>query len=253
MHRRHFLSLSMLLPATGVAGIRDWFQPSSGNESQAAALREMLSQGSVQAVNLLGRPDGYFANPRVRIPMPENLQRIERSLRLLGQGSLADEFVLSLNRAAETAAPEAKVVFLDVVRGLSLRDAVDIVRGPEDAATRYLRSHAETTLTSRFQPIVAHATEQVGVTARYKKLTRRAAFAGGVLDLSRLDLDSYVTKHALDGLFLLIGDEEQRIRADGQRRGNSDRARTGIERCAAGCARSRHVQVAVLRDRHRAG
>ncbi len=214
MDRRLFLALSLLLPVTGVAGIRDWFQPASGSESQAAALRELLSQGSVQAVTLLGRTDGYFANPRVRIPLPENLQRIERSLRRLGQGGLVDEFVLSLNRAAETAAPEAKAVFLDVVRGLSLRDAVDIVRGPDDAATRYLRSHADTTLTSRFLPIVAHATEQVGVTARYKKLTRRAAFAGGALDLTGLDLDNYVTQRALDGLFILIADEEQRIRRD---------------------------------------
>jgi hypothetical protein len=214
MDRRLFLSLSMLLPVTGTAGMRDWFQPASGNESQAAALRELLSQGSVQAVTSLGRTDGYFANPRVRIPMPENLRRIERALRRLGQGETADEFVLSLNRAAETAAPEAKAVFLEVVRGLTLRDAVDIVRGPDDAATRYLRRTAGATLTSRFLPIVARATEQVGVTARYKKLTRRAAFAGGAIDLSALDLDNYVTQRALDGLFLLIADEEQRIRRD---------------------------------------
>jgi hypothetical protein len=214
MDRRLFLSLSMLLPVTGTAGMRDWFQPASGNETQAAALRELLSQGSVQAVTSLGRTDGYFANPRVRIPMPENLRRIERALRRLGQGETADEFVLSLNRAAEAAAPEAKAVFLEVVRGLTLRDAVDIVRGPDDAATRYLRRTAGATLTSRFLPIVARATEQVGVTARYKKLTRRAAFAGGAIDLSALDLDNYVAQRALDGLFLLIADEEQRIRRD---------------------------------------
>lgn len=214
MDRRVFLTLSLLLPSVGVAGIRDWFAPVSGDESQATALRELLSQGSVQAVALLGRPDGYFANPRVRIPLPENLQRIERTLRRLGQGGLADEFVLSMNRAAESAAPEAKAVFLDVVRGLSLRDAVDIVRGPDDAATRYLRIHADATLTSRFRPIVARATEQVGVTARYKKLTRRTSFVGDALDLSRFDLDNYVTQRALDGLFVLIADEEQRIRHD---------------------------------------
>jgi hypothetical protein len=135
-------------------------------------------------------------------------------MRRLGQGEMVDDFVLSLNRAAEAAAPEAKAVFLDVVRGLSLRDAVDIVRGPDDAATRYLRQHADSTLTSRFLPIVAHATEQVGVTARYKKLTRRTALLGGSFDLSGIDLDNYVTRRALDGLFLLIADEEQRIRRD---------------------------------------
>ncbi len=214
MDRRLFLTLSLLLPSVGVAGIRDWLAPVSGDESQATALRELLSQGSIQAVALLGRPDGYFANPRVHIPLPENLQRIEHTLRRLGQGGLADEFVLSMNRAAESAAPEAKAVFLEVVRGLSLRDAVDIVRGPDDAATRYLRIHADATLTNRFRPIVARATEQVGVTARYKKLTRRATFAGGALDLSRFDLDNYVTQRALDGLFVLIADEEQRIRHD---------------------------------------
>lgn len=214
MDRRRFLSFGMLLPASATAGMRDWLQPASGNESQAAALRELLSQGSVHAVTSLGRTDGYFANPRVRIPMPENLQRVERTLRRLGQGATADEFVLSLNRAAESAAPEAKAVFLQVVRGLSLRDAVDIVRGPDDAATRYLRRNAGATLTSRFLPIVARATEQAGVTARYKKLTRRAAFAAGAIDLSALDLDNYVTQRALDGLFLLIADEELRIRRD---------------------------------------
>jgi hypothetical protein len=217
MKRRLFLALSLSLPVVTAAGLRDWFAPASpaaGSESQAEALRDLLSQGSVRAVALLGRTDGYFANPRVRIPLPENLQRIERSLRSLGQGGLADEFVLSMNRAAESAAPEAKAVFLDVVRGLTLRDTVDIVQGPDDAATRYLRRQADSTLTSRFRPIVARATEQVGVTSRYKKLTRRAAFAGGVLDLSRFDLDSYVTQRALDGLYLFIADEEQRIRRD---------------------------------------
>lgn len=214
MDRRLFLTLGLLLPNMGIAGLRDWFAPAAGDESQAKALRELLSQGSVQAVALLGKPDGYFANPRVRIPLPENLQRIEHTLRRLGQGGLADEFVLSMNRAAESAAPEAKAVFLEVVRGLTLRDTVAIVRGPDDAATRYLREHADAALVSRFRPIVARATEQVGVTARYKKLTRRASFVGGALDLSRFDLDNYVTQRALDGLFVLIADEEQRIRHD---------------------------------------
>lgn len=203
----------MFPPAARAGGLGDWLSPAPGAATQADALRQALSQGTTQAVASLGRVDGYFANPRVRIPLPDHLRRVERGLRAVGQGPAVDEFSLSLNRAAETAAPEAKTVFLDVVRGLTIQDAVGIVRGPDDAATRYLRGRAGPALHTRFAPIVARATDQVGVTARYKKLMRKASLAGA-LDLSGFDLDSFVTTRALDGLFLLIGDEEKRIRRD---------------------------------------
>jgi hypothetical protein len=180
----------------------------------AAGLKQALEHGTQQAVASLGRENGYFGNPRARIPLPENLVRLEKNLRKFGQGKVADEFTLSLNRAAEAAAPEAKAIFLQVIRKMSVKDAIGIVRGPDDAATRYFRQNSEDTLKSRFRPIVAAATDKVGVTNRYKRLLRDAGPVAQFVDVRSLDIDDYVTRKALDGLFVMVADEEKRIRQD---------------------------------------
>jgi hypothetical protein len=179
---------------------------------QAQAVRQALAQSADTAVNRLGRADGYWANPQVRIPLPEELRRVEKALRRYGLERYADEFAESLNRAAEAAVPVAKPVLLAAIRDMSLNDAVAIVRGGDDAATRYFREHAEAVLRERLRPIVADATARANVTAAYKRLMKKAAFLEKAVEPGRLDLDAYVTRAALDGLYLLMAEEERRIR-----------------------------------------
>lgn len=224
MKRRTALALLLFAPLGARAvGLEKWLKEELRKKEGGAALdpataadglKQALEHGTQQAVTLLGHENGYFGNPRVKIPLPENLARIEKTLRKLGQGKTADELILSLNRAAEAAAPEAKAVFLQVIRGMTVKDAVGIVRGPDNAATQYFRAHSEAALTERFRPIVATATDKVGVTHRYKKFLKEAGPVAPFLDVRSLDLDEYVTRKALDGLFLMVADEEQRIRRD---------------------------------------
>jgi len=181
-------------------------------DTQAQAIRQALSQSVDVAVNRLGRADGYWANPQVRIPLPESLRRVEKTLRRYGIERYADDFAESLNRAAEAAMPAAKHVLLAAIRDISLDDAMGIVRGDEDAATRYFRLHTDAALHARLEPIVAQATASANVTAAYKRLMKKATFLDKAADPGSLDLDAYVTRAALDGLYLLMTEEERRIR-----------------------------------------
>lgn len=214
--------LSLSLTASAHAGLDDWLkqklkQSGSGSsldtETIAAGLREALEQGTGRAVQTLGRDNGFWSHPQLRIPMPEKLQKAEKALRKLGQGKLADEFVQSLNRAAEQATPAARDIFVGAIRKMSIRDALDILKGPPDAATKFFRQHTDAALAGAFRPIVARSTEAVGVTARYKKMIKRVQPLG-LVDARELDLDDYVTRRALDGLFQLVAEEEARIRKD---------------------------------------
>lgn len=225
MKRRAAISILLFAPFAAHAGELDrWLKdqlrknvdsaPALDPATAAAGLKQALEHGTQKAVGLLGRENGYFANARVKIPMPAKLARTEKLLRKVGQGKVADEFVLSLNRAAEAAAPEAKAVFLKVIRQMTVKDAINIVRGPDDAATAYFREHSEVALRDRFRPIVAAATDKVGVTRRYKHLLKEAGPMSMFVDTRSLDLDDYVTRKALDGLFLMVADEEKRIRQD---------------------------------------
>jgi hypothetical protein len=181
-------------------------------DTQAQAVRQVLSQSVDMAVNRLGRTDGYWANPQVRIPLPEELRRVEKTLRRYGLERYAEEFSESLNRAAEAAVPVAKPVLLAAIRDMSLNDAVGIVRGNDDAATQYFRVHTDAVLRERLRPIVADATAHAHVTAAYKRLMKKATFLEKAVEPGYLDLDAYVTRAALDGLYLLMAEEEQRIR-----------------------------------------
>jgi Protein of unknown function (DUF4197) len=179
----------------------------------AAGLREALEHGSSRAVQELGRDGGFWSHPRLRIPVPENLQRVDAGLRRLGQTRLADDFVHSLNRAAEQATPAARTIFVDAIRRLTVHDAIAVLRGPPDAATQYFRRNTESQLTARFLPIVSRSTQAVGVTSYYKRIVQRAEVLGAA-DTSRFDIDAYVTRKTLDALFTLVAEEERRIRED---------------------------------------
>lgn len=177
-----------------------------------AGLKEALEKGTKTAVELLGRKDGFLANPSVKIPMPKTLRSVEKGLRKVGQERYADQFVETMNRAAEKAVPEAISIFSDSIKNMSIKDAQTILQGEDDAATQYFRKTSEDKLRERFQPVVKSSTDSVGVTASYKKLTENLGLMSKFIDTDKLDLDSYVTDKALDGLFTMIAVEEKKIR-----------------------------------------
>ena len=195
--------------------IKAAFDDNQGLDAQTitAGLKEALQQGTNQGVNALSRADGYLGNGLVRIPVPDELLKVEKFLRKIGADRYADDFLVSLNRAAEAAAPHAKAIFVDVIRSMTISDAVGILNGPDDAATQYFRRNSETRLTANFRPIVANSTSKVGVTSHYKKFVKKAERLG-LAGSKDLDLDNYVTNKALDGLYLMIAAEERRIRQD---------------------------------------
>lgn len=221
--RKRVLAASIVTAATvfftACGGLSEQVRSRMGNvanpgldaETVAAGLREALEQGSTRAVQELGRDGGYWSRPTFRIPVPEDLQRIDTALRRIGQGRIADDFVRSLNRAAEQATPAARTIFVSAIRRMTINDAIAILRGPEDAATQYFRRSTEAQLTASFTPIVSRSTQAVGVTASYKHIVQRAQ-ALGFADTARYDIDSYVTRKALDALFTLVGEEERHIR-----------------------------------------
>ncbi len=183
------------------------------------AVRDVLAQGITNAVATLGRPNGFWGNAAVRIPLPPPLARAEPMLRRLGMGGRVDEFQRVLNHAAEEAMPYAADVFGQALRQLTLADAQALLSGGESAATHHFRSSAGPELTMRLRPYVAATTQRVGVTQRYKALTKDH---GGLLHragMEPLDLDDYVTARAVDGLFFMLAAEEARIRRDPRARG----------------------------------
>jgi hypothetical protein len=209
------LSVAPLLLACAAGGTGAARDPSPLDaDAQAQVVQDLLGQATDNTVNRLGRPDGYGGDPRVQIRMPEALARLEKTLRRLGQERYAEEFVESMNRAAEAAAPSAKPILTAAVRKLQPEVAVSIVQGNHDAATRYFRTHTEAELMAEFKPIIARATAQAEVTAAYKRMLRKSAFLDKRVDPARLDLDAYVTQAALDGLFVILAEEERRIRQD---------------------------------------
>ena len=178
-----------------------------------AGLKEALQVGTQNAVNFTGRLDGYFLNEAIKILLPDNLKSLERGLRAVGYGSQVDEFVLSMNRAAEQAAPGAKQIFWDAIGEMTFDDARKIWNGSETAATDYFKGKTTDKLSAAFRPVVESAMNEVGVTRKYKELVTLAK-AIPFLRLESLDMDQYVVGKALDGLFHVVADEERKIRTD---------------------------------------
>jgi hypothetical protein len=180
------------------------------NQEASTGLKDALAQGAGKAVELLGRQDGFFANPKVKIPLPDNLRRVESGLRLIGMRRQADELVLTMNRAAESAVPEAKALLIDAVRKMSLQDAKGILTGGDTAATEYFRRATSAQLTERFLPIVTAWTSKVGLAEKYNSIVDRGAQLGLVGKDEHIE--NYVTAKTLDGLYLIIGEQERAIR-----------------------------------------
>ena len=179
----------------------------------SAGLKEALSIGAKNAVQTVSASDGYFKNPAIKIPLPEKVQKVEKPLRKIGLSKQVDEFVLTMNRAAEKAAPPAKDIFIGAVKEMTIVDAINILKGGDTAATDFMRSKTYDKLYGSFKPTVTQAVMSVGVTKAYANLVSKAKKTRLIKDES-LDLDHHVTSKALDGLFYLLGQEEKKIRKD---------------------------------------
>ncbi len=179
----------------------------------AGGLRQALVQGAGAAVAKLGRTDGFLGNAAVRIPLPDGLRQAEGLMRGLGMGKQADELVTAMNRAAEDAVTKAKPILVGAVRKMTVADAKQILTGGDDAATQYFRRATSAQLTEQFLPVVAKATAKVGLAEKYDRYAGKAAKFGLIKD-EDARLEHYVTRKALDGLFLMIAEEERAIRKD---------------------------------------
>lgn len=176
-------------------------------------LKQALNDGSIAAVAKLGVENGYFGDPRVKIPLPPSVKRVEGALRALGLRRQADELVLAMNRAAEQAVPEAKQLLLEAVKKMTVQDAQKILTGGETAVTEYFRRHTEQPLTERFLPIVRRATERVGLAQKYNAIAGQGAQLGLVKE-DQATIERYVTQKALDGLYFMIGEQEKAFRSN---------------------------------------
>jgi hypothetical protein len=209
--------LSACVSTAGNSGIQDVLRGVTSSSQSltlgeiVAGLKEALNVGTSNAVHFTSRTDGYYRNPQIKIPLPEKVVKAENLLRMAGMGPKVDAFELSMNRAAERAAPEAKALFVQTIQQMSFSDARKILNGRENEATLYFRDRTYTQLAQRFKPLVHTAMSEVGVTSAYQKMT--AGLSSLQLGES-LDLDQYVTGKALDGLFFMLAQGETKIRQD---------------------------------------
>jgi len=210
MQRRHF---STLVAAAAILGARGARGAELSDADAASGIRAALERGAVAAVGLLGRPDGFLANPKVRIPLPGYLNDAAKVLRFTGQQHRVDDLVTAMNRAAEAAVPEAKALLVAAVKSVSVGDARRIVSGGEDSVTRFFADKTRVPLGERFLPIVKRYTARVDLADRFNAVAGKAADLGMVKG-DDANIDRYVTKKALDGLYLMIGEEEKKIRSD---------------------------------------
>lgn len=183
------------------------------NQDAATGLKDALIQSTGKAVGQLGAADGFLGNPQVKIPLPDSVRRVESGLRMIGMGRQADELVVSMNRAAEMAVKEATPILVDSVKKMSVQDAKGILAGGDNAATEYFRRTTSAQLTQRFQPIVKQMTAKVQLAEQYNTLAGQAASLG-LLKQDDANIDAYVTRKALDGLFIVIAEQERAIRKD---------------------------------------
>jgi hypothetical protein len=219
MKRSLFLGASLFLMTTvslGQAGeiARRLGLGSELSDSKiSSGLKQALQIGAEQSVKLTGRPDGFFGNPDIKILMPSNLRTLEKGLRMLGYGPKVDSFVLSMNRAAEAAAPAARKIFIDAITAMTFDDARRILSGGDTAATDYFKLKTTPQLTAAFRPVVERTMATNGVTQQYEALVaqyKSMPFAKN----QDLDISHYVVSKALDGLFFELGQEERKIRKD---------------------------------------
>jgi len=200
------LSLALILDPVNI--------PQLGGLSDSriiAGLREALTLGAGNAVKLTGAVDGFFKNAAIKILIPKQLNTLARGLRAVGQGAMVDEFELSMNRAAEKAAPQARQIFVNAIKQMTFTDARKILTGGDTAATEYFKEKTSDKLATAFRPIVEKSMNDVGATRRYKEMVGRFESIPFARTQS-LDIDQYVVDKSLDGIFYMVGEEEKKIR-----------------------------------------
>ena len=183
------------------------------NKETASGLKEALTRGADVAVAQLGKPDGFMGDRRVKIPLPESARAAEKMMRTLGMKKQADKLIETMNRAAEMAVVEAKPILSNAVKNMSFDDARGILMGGDDAATQYFKRTTSDAIGAKFLPIVKQATAKVDLAKQYNQYAGKASKLG-LLDEKDADLDNYVTQKAMDGLFLMIAEQEKAIRKD---------------------------------------
>ena len=212
MNRREFTTHGLALLAGGIPVARARAAALSQNDA-AGGIRETLERGAAAAVATLGKEDGFLGNPKVRIALPSGLKDAAKLLKLAGQGEKVDQLVTAMNRAAELAVPQAKSLLISTAKGISVQDALKIVRGGDTSVTDYFATKTRQPLTTQFLPLVTQATEQVALAAKYNAVAGKASGLG-LVKKEDANIQQYVTRKALDGLYLMIGEEERRIRQD---------------------------------------
>lgn len=182
-------------------------------EEIGSGLKEALTQGVNKGVAQLSKTDGYFKDPEIKIPMPNEAKKVEDKLRKIGQGEKVDEAILSMNRAAEDASSGAKDLFVEAIKAMTITDATNILKGNDDAATQYLKKSTNNQLTEKFKPIIKTSLDKVGATKHWEKVFstyNKIPF----VDKVNPNLEEYVTEKAITGLFIQVAKEELQIRQD---------------------------------------
>jgi Protein of unknown function (DUF4197) len=211
MVRRQFMT-ALALSGLSLLKLEDAHAALSEGDA-AAGVRAALERGAVAAVGLLGQRDGFLGNPKVRIALPGYLNDAGKLLKNTGQGKQVDELVTAMNRAAEAAVPEAQGLLVAAAKSMSVEDALRIVRGGDTSVTDFFARKTREPLGVKFLPIVARATERVSLAEKYNALAGQAAGLG-LLKPQDANIQRYVTGKTLDGLYLVIGEEEKKIRRD---------------------------------------
>jgi hypothetical protein len=188
-------------------------QTSPDEKTTASGLKEALSIGTDKAVKSLSKKDGYFGNQMVKILLPEKIQKVADAVAKLGYQKQVDSFILSMNRAAEAAAPKAVPLFVDAIKAMSFSDAKKILTGGDTAATEYFKGKTSQKLYDEFKPVIVSSMNKVGVTKAYKDMVTPYE-AIPFMPKESMDLDHYVTNKSLDGLFLMVAEEEKKIRTN---------------------------------------
>jgi hypothetical protein len=181
------------------------------NQEAARGIKGVLIDGASSAIGKLGVPGGFMNNPKVKIPLPPALDEIAQGLRLMGRGTDADELLATMNRAAEQAIPEAKPLLVNAVKTMSVEDAKKILTGGDDSVTQFFRAKTAAPLAVKFLPIVKQATDRVGLAQKYDQFAGQGAKLG-LIKGDAVNIEQYVTDKTLDGLYLMIGEEERAIR-----------------------------------------
>jgi hypothetical protein len=224
-----FLALCLTEPVAHAQNLEDMFHKakneltgkdggnsisSLSNADISAGLRQALQEGTKNAANRLNKTDGFFGNALIKVLVPPDAKKMESTLRNLGMGDMVDKAILSMNRAAEDAAIKAVPIFVDAITSMSIEDAMSILKGGNGAATNFLKNKTTAALTKAFRPVIETSLQKVNATAYWKDVVNAYNQLPTTFNKINPDLAGYVTERALNGLFLNIADEENKIRKD---------------------------------------